>query len=351
MDRPSGTYNVSYEQDMAIVRTRTQWVLSILGLVLLFCLPLFLGRQWLVMVNVAGISLVSVLGLGILTGYCGQISVGQAAFMGVGGYISAFLTAHLGLPFLVALPCAALGAGLVGILFGLPSLRIKGFYLAMSTLAAQFILLWCFGHIRPDILGGLDGIVVPRADLGGIALKTEQSQFYLIMTIAVLMTFLAKNLVRTRTGRAFIAIRDNDVAAELMGVNLFYYKLLASFICSIYAGVAGSLWVQYIRHVDPSHFTLLESIWYLATLIVGGMGSITGALFGTAFMRALNEAIAYFSPTLGAVFPNVAISVFASLSMIFFGLVIVLFLIFEPRGLAHRWEMFKSSYRLWPYPY
>jgi len=351
MSNPCGVFNESYSQDMAIVRTSTQWALLIGGLALLFCLPLFLGTQWVVMVNVIAITLISVLGLNILTGYCGQISLGQAAFMGVGGYLSATLTVHMKLPFLLALPCSAIGAGIVGLLFGLPSLRIKGFYLAMSTLAAQFILIWCFGHIRPDLLGGLDGIGVPNMSIGGIVLNTEQEKFYFIVPLTVLIVFLTKNIARTKAGRAFIAIRDNDLAAELMGVNLFYYKLVAFIICSMYAGLAGSLWVHYVRWIDPSHFSLMDSVWFLAMLIVGGMGSVTGAVFGTIFMRGLNEIVMRSVPALQTVLPSASSSLFAATLQLFFGVVIVLFLIFEPRGVAHLWERFKTSYRLWPYPY
>jgi len=351
MSNPCGVFNENYAKDMAIVRTPAQWAILIGGIILLLCLPLFLGIQWLVTLNVIAITLISVLGLNILTGYCGQISLGQAAFMGVGGYLSAVLTVHLKLPFLLALPCSAIGAGIVGLIFGLPSLRIKGFYLAMSTLAAQFILIWCFGHIRPDLMGGFDGIGVPNMSLGNIVLKTEQEKFYFIIPVTLLIIFLTKNIARTKAGRAFIAIRDNDLAAELMGVNLYYYKLVAFVICSMYAGFAGSLWVHYVRWIDPSHFALMDSIWFLAMLIVGGMGSVTGAVFGTIFMRGLNEIVMYSVPALQTLIPSASSSVFAAALQLFFGLVIVLFLIFEPRGLAHLWEKFKLSYRLWPYPY
>ena len=351
MERPSGTYNVNYSQDMAIVRTRTQWGLLIAGLITLFALPCFASSYWLSFINIAAITLIAVLGLNILTGYCGQISLGQAAFMGVGAYTSAFLCNYWGLSFWTAFPCAVLATGLVGIIFGLPALRLKGFYLTMSTLAAQFLLVWCFGHIKPDILGGLVGISLPYPSIGDFIFDSEQSMFYIIVSLAVVMTFFAKNLVRTRVGRAFIAIRDNDLAAEVMGINPFYYKLLAFFICSLYAGVAGSLWGHYVRFIDPEHFTLMDSIWYMGIAIVGGLGSTAGAVFGTIFMRGLDLIVTRISPVLSAIFPEIAGSMFAALSQMFFGLVIILFLIFESRGLAHRWEVFKASYRIYPYPY
>ncbi len=346
---PSGTYNISYSQDMAIVRTRLQWAVLVAFLVALFALPRFASGHVLSILNGIGIMLIAVHGLNILTGYTGQISLGQAAFMAVGAYTSALLTARLHLPFWLALLGAGVSAGAVGLVFGLPSVRIKGFYLAMATLAAQFIIPWMFIHVRADITGGVSGMVVPPASLGGIVFKSQESMYFLVMGVAVAMTFFAKNLVRTRTGRAFVAIRDNDIAAEAMGINLFTYKLLAFFICSFYAGVAGSLWAHWMRAINPDHFTLMDSIWYVGMVIVGGMGSTLGAILGTTFLRLLSELVMTVSPQIGRLFPFLAANILAALGPMLFGLVIILFLIFEPRGLAHRWEVFKASYRLHPF--
>ncbi|MDP3047281.1 MAG: branched-chain amino acid ABC transporter permease, partial [Chloroflexota bacterium] len=288
---PSGTYNVSYRQDMAIVRTRLQWVLLILGLIALFIVPRFATGYGLSILNGMGIMLISVHGLNLLTGYTGQISLGQAGFMAVGAYSSALLVDRAGVPFLLALPLSGLIAGLVGLLFGLPSVRIKGFYLAMATLAAQFIIPWVIVHVRSDLTGGSSGIVVSSASIGDVVLKSQESMYYLVMVVAVLMTWMAKNLARTHTGRAFVAIRDNDIAAESMGINLFAYKLLAFFICSFYAGIAGSLWAHWMRAINPDHFTLMDSIWYVGMVIVGGMGSTAGAVFGTVSLRLLRELV------------------------------------------------------------
>ena len=265
--RPCGTYDESYAQDMAIVRTRLQWILLIGGLIFLFSLPLFAGGRWLNLLNLIGISLIAVHGLNILTGYCGQISLGQAAFMAVGAYTSGVLTAKLGFSFWAALPCAALSAGIVGLIFGLPSLRVKGFYLAMATLAAQFIIPSLISHPLEGITEGIHTLIVPPPKVGGIVCTSPQSMFYIIIPIAVVMTFFAKNLVRTGVGRAFVAIRDNDLAAEVQGVNVFGYKLLAFFICSAYAGVAGSLWAHWMRAINPDHFSLMDSIWYVGMMM------------------------------------------------------------------------------------
>lgn len=349
--RPCGTYDESYAEDMAIVRTRLQWIILILGLILLFSLPLFISGRWLNLINFIGISLIAVHGLNILTGYCGQISLGQAAFMAVGAYTSGILTAKLGWSFWAALPCAALIAGVVGLVFGLPSLRVKGFYLAMATLAAQFIIPALLSNPLEGLTGGVHSLRVPAPRVGDFACTSAQSMFYIVIPIAVLMTFFAKNLVRTGVGRAFIAIRDNDLAAEVQGVNVFQYKLLAFFICSVYAGVAGCLWAHWMRAINPDHFTLMDSIWYVGMMIVGGMGSTAGAVFGVAFLRILDELTKILGMWLSGIFVAWGAFLQAALGPIVYGLVIILFIIFEPRGLAHRWEVFKASYRLRPFAY
>lgn len=349
--RPCGTFDESYAEDMAIVRTRLQWLLLIGGLALLLALPLFVPGRWLNLLNLMGISLVAVHGLNILTGYCGQISLGQAAFMAVGAYTSGILTAKLGWSFWAALPCSALSAGIVGLIFGLPSLRVKGFYLAMATLAAQFIIPALISNPLEGITGGVHSLRVPPPKIGDISCTSAQSMFYIIIPIAVLMTFFAKNLVRTGVGRAFIAIRDNDLAAEVQGVNVFAYKLLAFFICSVFAGVAGSLWAHWMRALNPDHFTLMDSIWYAGMMIVGGMGSTAGAVFGVGFLRLLDELTKESVMWLSGIFVAWGAFLQAALGPIVYGLVIVLFIVFEPRGLAHRWEIFKASYRLRPFAY
>jgi branched-chain amino acid transport system permease protein len=271
--------------------------------------------------------------------------------MAVGAYTSGILAAKAGFPFWATIPIAGIVSGLVGMVFGLPSLRVKGFYLAMATLSAQFIIPWLINHVRVDITGGVFSLVVPPPKIGNILLNSQFKIFYLIMPIAVIMTFFARNLVRSGIGRAFIAIRDNDLAAEVMGINLYRYKLISFFICSLYAGVAGALWGYWMRAINTDHFTLMESVWYLGMIIVGGMGSTIGAVFGTIFVRFLEELARDLAPLLGSIFPGLGAGVAMALNPILFGVAILFFIIFEPRGLAHRWEIFKSYYRLWPFSY
>jgi branched-chain amino acid transport system permease protein len=345
MALPSGTFNQSYAQDMAIFRTKTQWAMLLIFLAFLFTCPLYFSDRILTIITIIGITVISVHGLSILTGYCNQISLGHVGFMAVGGYTSAILTANLGWPFWAALPCAALMAGIVGIIFGLPSLKVKGFYLIVSTVAAYFIIIW-FVLQLVDLTGGADGMAVPRPEIGGFVLKSKASYFYLVMILACLATFLAKNIVRTRVGRAFIAIRDNEKAAEVMGINLWTYKLLAFFIGCVFAGVAGALTVHYVAFACVDQFPFMNSVWYLGMLIVGGMGSTIGVIFGAVSLKLLDELVTIVGPMLAVVVSPQAAS---SLGLILRGLVIIIFLIFEPRGLAHRWEMVKAYYRLWPY--
>lgn len=350
MGLPGGTFNETYPKDVAIIRTNLQWALFGLLLIFLVILPFMVGTYVLGVIITFGISLIAVHGLNILTGYCGQISLGQAAFMAVGGYTSAVLTVEYGFPFLLSLVCAVLVSAMIGLLIGLPALRVKGFYLALVTLAAQFIITYLIKFFA-NITGGVDGMSVPSAIIGGLSFKDPVNYYFLTMVLAVIMTIGAKNLVRTRTGRAFIAIRDNDIAAETMGVNLFGYKLLAFLICSAYAGVAGSLLVHFTRYISPAHFSLMDSVWYLGMMIIGGTGSVLGAVLGTAFLVLVTEIGESLSPIITEVLPGGGTSFFGTIPLFVKGLAIFLFLIYEPRGLAHRWELFKSFYRLWPFRY
>ena len=341
----TGTFHENYAQDMALFHSRLKWGIVVAFVIYLFACPLFSSDRMLTVMTMMGVAVISVHGLNILTGYCGQISLGHAGFMAVGGYTSAVLCAKLGVPFWAALPCGALAAGIAGLIFGLPSLKIKGFYLIMATIAAHFIIIWTIIQLR-SITGGADGLSVPRPAIGGIVLSSKTNYFYLVMVVTCLATLLAKNIVRTRAGRAFIAIRDNDLAAEVMGVSLWSYKLQAFFIGCVYAGVAGSLLIHYISFASTDQFPFMDSVWYLGMLIVGGMGSTTGAIFGAVALKLLDELVTMVGPILSAaVAPQAA----ASLALISHGLIIIIFLIFEPRGLHHRWEMIKAYFSLWPF--
>jgi branched-chain amino acid transport system permease protein len=349
MRRPCGVFDESYTEDMAILRTWQHWTLLIGAVSLLYMIPFFASYYINSLVNFLSITIIVVLGLQIVTGYCGQISFGQPAFMAVGAYTSAILTGRFGITFWLALPLSGIAAGIVGLIGGAPSLRIKGFYMAMATLAIHFVSMWLILHL--DITGGNEGLRVLPPEFANVSLDAPEKMYFLIMTVTLIMTFSARNIVRSKIGRAFVAIRDNDLAAEVMGINTYYYKLLAFFISCFYAGVGGSLYGHMIMIVHPEQFNMFDALWYMGMVIIGGMGSIPGTFFGVISVRLLDEFVLFGSPLLAKALPWLGIAPAASIGMIAFGIILILFLIFEPRGLAHRWEIFKSSYRVYPFAY
>lgn len=350
--RPSGDFDRSYQQDMVFIRKPWQWVLLLASIAAVATCP-YWGSPYLVTtINRIGYTLIAVQGLNIITGYTGQISLGQAAFMLVGGYLSAVTVTHTGLSVFVAIPVGALGAGLVGLIFGLPSLRVKGFYLAMATLAAQFIIPWISKHTFEDYLGGSEGYIQAAIPIIGNYQFNEPARYLHITLVAVIVTtVLAANMSRTRLGRAFVSIRDNDLAAELLGVNLFSYKLRAFFIAAVFAGLAGALRAHSQRAVGTEFgYNFTESIFLLGMLVIGGLGTNIGPFLGTTFVIVMQDLSNVVGRTLaGALPPEMTDRLLTSFRPIFFGLILMLFLIFEPRGLAHRWQLFKAAWRLRPF--
>jgi branched-chain amino acid transport system permease protein len=339
---PGGVFNQSYARDVAIVRTRTQWLMLLAALAFVFSIPAFANDYWLGWLTKLFIVIIAVLGLHILTGLCGQFSIGHAAFVGVGAYTAAILTTKYGLSGWLCLPLSALVAGVVGLFFALPCFRLKGFYLAVSTLAASFIIIWCMRHFA-SVTGGLEGLNVSILTIAGVDLTYNQPAYWLAAVITVGATFAAKNIQRTSTGRAFVAIRDNELAAEVNGIHVFRYKMLAFFISCLFAGVAGWLWASTQMRVTPDQFTLNDSIWYFGMLVIGGMGSTAGVFFGAVSLRLLRVIIDQIAPMLNSV------QLILALNLVVFSAVIVLFLLFEPRGMAHLWEKVKMQYRLHPF--
>jgi len=350
--RPSGDFDRSYEQDMAVIRAPWQWALLFISIIVVATSPYWASAYIVITLNRIGYTLIAVQGLNILTGYTGQISLGQASFMLAGGFISSLTVTHLGLPVFVAFPIAAIGAGIIGLIFGLPSLRVKGFYLAMATLAAQFIIPWFSLHIFPEYLGGSNGIIPAAVPKIGNYEFNETSRYIHITLVAVIITtVIASNISRTRLGRAFVAIRDNDLAAELMGINLYSYKLRAFFIAAVFAGLAGALRAHAQRSIGTElGYTLTESIFMLGMLVVGGLGTNLGPFLGTTVIILSQDVSNWVGSTLAELLPlGMTDRVLTSFRPIFFGLILMLFLIYEPRGLAHRWQLLKASWRLRPF--
>lgn len=349
---PCGNYKEKYEEELTIFETDFGRVWLWIGLFLLFVIvPLISGRYTLYILNHIGIAAIAAIGLNILIGFTGQISLGHGAFFGVGAYAAAILATAAGFPFWLSVISAGLITALVGMIFGIPSARLKHLYLTIATLAGQFILQYLFVNWE-SLTKGANGIFLPRATLLGVDIKGDQAFYYVVFFCFVVMTWMASNLIRSRYGRAFIAIRDNDRAAEGMGIPIFRYKLLSFSISSFYAGFAGGLSAYYIGSITPEPFTLMLSIEFIAMIIIGGLGNIAGSVFGAIFIMLLNEFLSHattFFMNLNA-FAGVALTI-APLREFIFGLAIVLFIIFEPRGLAEVWRIIRSSFRLWPFSY
>jgi len=344
-----GDFKQSYLADERIFQT--WFVMFWLGLLFIFlvCLPLIASSYVLYVANIIGFAIIAAVGLNLLTGFTGQISLGHAAFVGVGGYATAILITRWGVPFWVALPAAGLISAAVGMVIGVPSLRVKGLYLVIATLAAQFILEYVFVHWE-SVTHGIRGINVPPPYIGGFIFDTEKSFYYITLTLVLLGLGFARNLARTKWGRAFVAIRDRDLAAEIMGINLFRYKLTAFALSSFYAGIAGGLWVSFMKVVTPEHFPFSLSIQYLAMVIVGGLGSVLGSIFGAIFMTLVPELLNVLTGYAKAVSPSLG-QLFIPMKDVIFGLLIVSFLVFEPHGLAEIWRRIKNFFTLWPFSY
>ncbi len=344
-----GSAKQSYDADAALFDTRTQQVWAAIGVLALLAFPFVASEYWLYLACLVAINIASTIGLNVLTGYTGLVSLGQAAFMGLGAYTVAILQSRYGTPFALNLLAGGAVAMVAGVLVGLPSLRVKGLYLAIATIAAGVIAHFLFSHFTA-LTGGTAGITVPPARALGVELDTSFKLYWVIVPVTVLMLLGAANLFRTRIGRAFIAIRDRDISAEVLGIPLLPYKLMSFAISSFYAGVAGGLFAYFFRAVTPESFPLLMSIFFLAAVIVGGMGSVLGSVLGAVFMTLVPELLKLIVSALPtALVGDNATLILSPVRTIVFGALIVLFLIFEPLGLAEMWRRTRRSFHLWPF--
>jgi branched-chain amino acid transport system permease protein len=339
----------SYTQDQRIFPSPAAKIaLGVLGLVLL-TLPFFAGTYVTFVACVCGISVISALGLNILTGFTGLISLGHAAFMGIGAYTAAILASRVGLPFFAALPLAGVVAAITGFVVGVPTLRLRGLYLVVTTLAFQFIVEHIIYHWE-SLTQGDKGIKLPDPSLLGYEFKSYESFYYVILVLAVFTAIFAKNLAMSRTGRAFVAVRDRDIAAEIIGVHVAKYKILSFAVSSFIAGMAGALYAYLLRLISPDHFTFGQSILYIAMIIVGGLGTVLGSIIGAIFMILLPELLNAISGPLASAYPALAPRI-GGVSATAYGLVIILFLIFEPAGLFGIWIRIKKYWKPWPFSY
>jgi branched-chain amino acid transport system permease protein len=371
--RPCGDFRTTYRQDTVIFDTRnSRWamLLFLAAVYVMVLIPVlapgvedtpvlsslfapFYNAQYLSLAIQACYWGIAALGLNILVGFTGQISLGHAAFFGIGAFGSAYLNNTYGIPVVLSIPLAGVLAAIVGLIFGSPAARIKGLYLAIATLAAQFIIEDLF--IRLDwFTGGSYGSLANSIELFGVSFDTDQKFFLFALTVTIILFVAAANLMRTRDGRAFIAVRDHYLSAEVMGINLTKYRILSFGISSFYAGIGGALYGHYLGFVSAEGFTILLSIQFLGIIIIGGLGSVMGAMLGTIFMVLLPEVMAggvdVIASTEWGNTPMITngLAFFKEMAI---GAAIILFLIFEPDGLAHRWRLIKAYWKLYPFSY
>lgn len=341
----------SYPQDEAIFRTmyqKTWFVILMMGLLFV---PPFLGDYYVFFLTLVFIAIIGAHGLNILLGYTGQISLGHAAFIGVGGYTYSYLAMVLHWPFWLGILVSGLVAAGLGFIIGIPSLRLKGIYLGIATIAFQFIADYTYFHWT-GFSGGPQGRVVAAPEIFGHAITSRVSFYYICLVLVVFLLWGARNLMRSKYGRSLMAVRDNDVSAEAIGVPVFKFKLLAFSLSSFYAGVAGALFVIQMRNVYPDFFHLTSSIEYLAMVIVGGMGSITGTIFGAIFIIIIPEVLTNIVRMIAQLTNNPEVTVImAPMRLAVHGMLIVLFIIIEPTGLAGIWRKISSYWKIWPLPY
>src|SRR5215470_5271481 len=355
--REAGQFKSTYAEDQQIfpILQDRIGIAIILGFAFLV-VPLIANQYWFSAILTPSLVLaLAALGLNILTGYAGQVSLGAAAFMAVGAFMAYNFELRLPwMPIIGSFILAGLSAAAVGIVFGLPSLRIKGFYLAVATLACQFFVLWAlqrFGWFSNHSSSGV--ITAQKIEILGCVLDSPQAKYLVTLAVVAVLALAAKNLVRSETGRAFMAVRDMDVAAGVIGIPLMKTKLLAFAISSFYCGVAGALYAFcYLGTVEPDGFNLDLSFRVLFMIIIGGVGSILGSFLGAAFITLLpillNSVARPIENILGISLPP---GLMSNLELIVFGGLIIFFLIVEPHGLARLWQIGKEKLRLWPFPH
>ncbi len=350
MATATGIHHRTYRAELRLRHTRAEWARLAIVVVLLVALPWLLNGYWLGIANTILIAVIGAVGLNILVGFTGQISLGQGGFMAVGAYTCAILSTRAGVPVPLAIGIAMFVTAGIGALFGLPALRLKGLYLAIATLASQEIIM--FVVRRWGFLTEKDGeakgyIEVPR--LPFIERETFEVQWYwILLPVTFLAVLGARNLFRASLGRSFMAVRDQDIAAEAIGVNLTRAKVTAFAVSSAFVGLAGSLGAYYTEIVTWERFTLDVSVTYLAMIIVGGLGSIAGSVYGAVFILVLPPLLTELG---GKASGSFIADQLPAIKNAVFGIAIIAFLLVEPRGLDRIWTRIKDYVRFWPFRY
>jgi branched-chain amino acid transport system permease protein len=348
---PAGDFRTSYAADTTIFPTRTSRNFAILGIVLLCFAPRLFSEYWLSISIQIGIFSIAALGLNILVGFTGQISIGHAAFFLLGAFSSAYISNTFPIPVFFAIPLAGIVTALVGLIFGVPAARLKGLYLVIATLAAQYILLDFFSRAEWFSGGSVPASANPFS-IFGYTLRGDRQYSYVVLAYVLACYLLVTNLMRTRDGRALVAIRDHYLSAEIMGINLTKYRTLSFGLAAFFAGIAGALYAHYQLVISQEGFGIERSILFLAMIIIGGAGSIMGTLMGTAFVVLLPESMEWISLHLKGSAIDHALSLNTNITFlreIAIGLIIIAFLMFEPDGLAHRWRQIKAYWKLYPF--
>lgn len=343
-----------YYEDVQFFRSGVTFFWFIILIAFLALFPFLFKNYYVYVANYMAINVIVAIGLNLLVGYTGQISLGHSGFFAIGAYGTLALMSKVGLPFVIALPAAALATALFGFLIGLPALRLEGPYLSIATLGFGLTITRVIGRI--EFFGGRQGLHAPELTIGPWHLNTDRDFYYLLITITVILTVAARNIIKTKVGRAFIAIRDADIAAETMGVNLMYYKTLAFAVSAFYTGIAGGLYAFVLRFIEPELFGLFMSILFLAMVVVGGLGSIFGAIAGACLLSYMDLelrnilGIPYVGLWLEALSKSYfSITGVSNIQFILYGLIMVLIMIFEPLGLYGFWIRTKIYWRTWPF--
>jgi branched-chain amino acid transport system permease protein len=342
-------YAVTYREQVEIFGSDAAKIwLTVLYLVLLI-FPFVADTYFIYLANLAAIFIIGALGLNLLTGNGGLISLGHAGFVAIGAYTSGILVTKLGFPFLLSLPISALVAGLFGMVVGLPALRLKGLYLAMITMGFVFVVEYLIDEFS-FLTGGEEGLMAGPIQFGSTIVDTDFGLYFLIMPIMILLCYFTRNLLRSSFGRALMSIRDRDIAAEVTGVNLGKYKVQAFALSAVYAGIAGAIYGHYVQMISPDYFGILMSIEYIVIIIIGGLGSVLGTILGAIFVTLVPEGLRLFGDLTRTSLPVFA-ERFGDFKEGIFGLLMIFFIIFEPAGLSGIWRKIKIYWKSWPFRY
>jgi branched-chain amino acid transport system permease protein len=344
----SGYFKTSYASDLSLLETRTHWVFLIILIVGLTIFPFIASPFLLDLANQVFLALIGATALMLLTGYAGQISLGHAGFIAAGAFTTAILFKELNAPIFVTLPASGLVGAILGIIFGLPSLRLKGLYLALSTLAMHFIVNY-LGAEYETKRGFATGVIISSPSLGTFKIEDPRLWYFLLLFIDILVIVFSINLVRSRSGRAWIAIRNREVVAEALGIKVPFYKLSAFITSSIITSIAGCLFAYYRGFVSVEAFSLFMTIEYIAMIIIGGLGSILGTVFGTIFVVLLPYVIDAIGKMLQV--PTRLTTYMFAIQYASFGLIMIIFLVLEPGGLVSIWNRIRNYFILWPFKY